>query len=420
MAGFSELIKNFDKTREYVRDFFIYGCKVRSDFDKKSVRTYDDEKRRVESWMQDYMRYDDSIKGRHVSISVDSGHISENPLYNAYYSKSFTDNDIKLHFLLIDILQDGKIRTLRELTDTLNNEYEQLFDDQTVRNKLKEYAEEGIIVVQKRGKTMYYSLSPTRIDEYIQKYNGLSDAVKFFSEAPDFGVIGNSIMKAVGIRNDLFHIKHNYMIHSLEDILVPEILKAIDDKCSIIIKKFTWKKDEEPAEEIIIPMQILVSVQTGRRYIAGYVPKTRRFSTYRLDRIKFIKRNIVCTDYDRLRERYEVNIHRCFGVSFGDRRESGNVNAIKITFTVDEKKELYVIERLEREKRCAVVEKTGDGLYTLTADVFDPNEIMHWAKTFIGRIVSIDGGTEKIRLRFYNDIRRMYRMYGGEDDEHIQ
>ena len=219
-------------------------------------------------------------------------------------------------------------------------------------------------------------------------------------------------MKAVGIRNDLFHIKHNYMIHSLEDILVPEILKAIDDKCSIIIKKFTWKKDEEPAEEIIIPMQILVSVQTGRRYIAGYVPKTRRFSTYRLDRIKFIKRNIVCTDYDRLRERYEVNIHRCFGVSFGDRRESGNVNAIKITFTVDEKKELYVIERLEREKRCAVVEKTGDGLYTLTADVFDPNEIMHWAKTFIGRIVSIDGGTEKIRLRFYNDIRRMYRMYG--------
>ena len=103
MAGFSELIKNFDKTREYVRDFFIYGCKVRSDFDKKSVRTYDDEKRRVESWMHDYMRYDDSIKGRHVSISVDSGHISENPLYNAYYSKSFTDNDIKLHFLLLNV-----------------------------------------------------------------------------------------------------------------------------------------------------------------------------------------------------------------------------------------------------------------------------------------------------------------------------
>ncbi|WP_296695120.1 helix-turn-helix transcriptional regulator [Ruminococcus sp.] len=230
IAGFSELIKNFDKTREYVRDFFVYGCKVRSGFDKKSVRTYDDEKRRVESWMQDYMRYDDSVKGRHVSISVDSGHISENPLYNAYYSKSFTDNDIKLHFFLIDILQDGKSRTLRELTDTLNNEYEQLFDDQTVRNKLKEYTDEGIVIAERQGKTMYYSFTESRADEYIKRYKGLDDALKFFSEAPDFGVIGNSIMKAVGIRNDLFHIKHNYLIHSLEGILIPDILAAIDDE----------------------------------------------------------------------------------------------------------------------------------------------------------------------------------------------
>lgn len=420
MAGFSELIKNFDKTREYVRDFFIYGCKVRSDFDKKSVRTYDDEKRRVESWMQDYMRYDDSVHGRSVSISADSGHISENPLYNAYYSKSFTDNDIKLHFLLADILCDGKSRTLRELTDTLNSEYEQLFDDQTVRNKLREYTEEGIITAEKQGKTMYYSLSADRTDEYISKYKGLADAVKFFSEAPDLGVIGNSIMKSAGIKNDLFHIKHNYMIHTLEDILVPDILEAVDNKCGITIKKFSVRADDEPKEEIIIPMQILVSVQTGRRYIAAYVPKTRRFSSFRLDRIKQIKKNSACTDYDRLRERYDANIKRCFGVSFGDRHELGNAGAIKITFIVDEKREPFIIERLEREKRCAVLEKTGEGLYTLTADVFDPNEIMHWAKTFIGRIVSIEGGTEKIRRRFYSDISRMNKMYGGVKNELIQ
>lgn len=420
MAGFSELIKNFDKTREYVRDFFIYGCKVRSDFDKKSVRTYDDEKRRVESWMQDYMRYDDSVQGRHVSISVDSGHISENPLYSAYYSKSFTDNDIKLHFLLTDILRGGKSRTLRELTDALNSEYEQLFDDQTVRNKLKEYTDEGIVIAEKQGKTMYYSLAALCANDLIDKYKGLDDALKFFSEAPDLGVIGNSIMKAVGIKNELFHIKHNYMIHSLEDILVPDILAAIDDKCSITVKKFSWRKDDELSEEKIIPMQILVSVQTGRRYIAAYVPRRRRFVTFRLDRIKQIKREAVCTDYDILKERYDMNIQRCFGVSFGDRHEVGAVNAIKITFIIDERDESFIIDRLEREKRCAILEKTGECLYTLTADVFDPNELMHWAKTFIGRIVSIEGGTEKIRLRFYSDIRRMYQMYGGVVDEHIQ
>ena len=150
MAGFSELIKNFDKTRDYVRDFFIYGCKVRSDFSRKSSRTYDDEKRRGESWMSDYMRYDDSVRGRQVYISADTGHISENPLYSAFYSRSFTDNDIKLHFLLTDILSDGGSFTLKELTDILNSEYGQLFDEQTIRNKLREYVEEGIVCAGKK------------------------------------------------------------------------------------------------------------------------------------------------------------------------------------------------------------------------------------------------------------------------------
>ena len=47
MSGFSELIKNFEKTRSYLRDFFIYGYKVRGDFQRKSGRTYDDEKRHL-------------------------------------------------------------------------------------------------------------------------------------------------------------------------------------------------------------------------------------------------------------------------------------------------------------------------------------------------------------------------------------
>ncbi|OPZ20149.1 MAG: hypothetical protein BWZ04_02038 [Firmicutes bacterium ADurb.BinA205] len=93
---------------------------------------------------------------------------------------------------------------------------------------------------------------------------------------------------------------------------------------------------------------------------------------------------------------------------------------MKITFRIDIKKEGYVLERLEREKRCCIIEQTGDELYTLTADVYDSNEIMHWAKTFIGRIVSIEGGSESIRQRFYRDVARMKKMYGGDDDEHIQ
>ena len=395
MAGFSELIKNFGKTRDYIRDFFIYGCKVRSDFDRKSMRTYSDEKRRVESWMGDYMRYDDSVHGRSVSISVDSGHISENPLYNAFYSKSFTDNDMLLHFLLTDILSDGEYRALKDIVDELNSEYSMLFDEQTVRNKLKEYTQEG-----------------------------LDDALKYFSEVQHFGVIGNSILKTAGMDNDLFFIKHNYIIHTLEDILIPEILSAMEEKRYITLQTFSAKKrsdsDDNGREAQVVPMQILVSVQTGRQYLAAYIPAVKRFSSFRLDYIKTVKKSTVCENYDELKAKYEKNISRCFGVSFGTRRETGTVTPMKITFCVDEDKEPYIIERLNREKRFCTLEKIEENLYTLTADVFDPNEIMHWAKTFIGRIVDIEGGTSDIIQRFYNDIIRMEEMYGGDSDEHIQ
>lgn len=424
MAGFSELIKNFDKTRDYVRDFFIYGCKTRSDFSRKSSRTYDDEKRRVESWMGEFMRYDDSIRGRQVSISADTGHISENPLYNAFYSKSFTDNDIKLHFLLTDILSDGRSLPLKELVDTLNTEYSQLFDEQTVRNKLKEYAAEGIVCAEKKGKTMYYSLTDIRADELVSEFKGLDDALGFFSEVHNFGIIGNSILKMLGMKNEHFFIKHNYIIHTLEDSVIPEILDALNEKRHLSFRTFSSKHrkdiDELGTENQVVPMMILCSVQTGRRYLAAYIPALKRFSAFRLDYMKTMKKGDIYEDYDELKAAYERNMKRCFGVSFGTRKDTGTVTPMKITFYADEEKEPFIIERLEREKRCCTLEKTGEDLYTLTADVFDPNELMHWAKTFIGRIVSIEGGTDSVRQRFYRDIYRMESMYGGDSDEHIQ
>jgi len=56
MAEFSELIKNFNKIRDFMRDFYIYGFKSRDDFSIKSARTYDNEKRRCESYLGENFR----------------------------------------------------------------------------------------------------------------------------------------------------------------------------------------------------------------------------------------------------------------------------------------------------------------------------------------------------------------------------
>lgn len=422
MSGFSELIKNFEKTRDYVRDFFIYGFKIRSDFDRKSARTYDDEKRRVESWLGEFLRYDDSVRGRQISISVDSDRVFENPLYKAFYSKSFTDNDIRLHFLLQDVLHDGEPRSLREIVDEIDGSGI-IFDDQTVRNKLKEYVAEGLIVSEKRGKTAYFSLSPDRADKYFGEFGGLSDAVKFFSETGEFGIVGNSILKSADMENDLFFMKHNYIVHTLEDEILLEILDAIERKSTIYLYTFSAKnRSRKESENLVAPMRIAASVQTGRRYLVAYIPLYNRFNAFRLDYIRSVKKGASFAEFDNIYEKYLKNEKRCFGVSFGERRETGNVTPLEITIRISEGEE-HILNRIEREKRNGTVEKLSDDLYKLTIDAFDPVEPMHWIKTFIGRIVKLEGGNEAARQLFRSDIKRMNEMYngnGGESDDNIQ
>ena len=127
-----------------MREFYVYGFKSREEFKRKSARSYDDERRRIESWLGDYMSFRHTPEGKNVFISVDNRNVPFNPLYNAWKTKSFTDKDIVLHFCILDALSDGNALTVNEITDLVtenlsHSETPFEFDDATIRNKLKEY-----------------------------------------------------------------------------------------------------------------------------------------------------------------------------------------------------------------------------------------------------------------------------------------
>ena len=146
MSDFQELIGSFPKTREYVRDFFVYGFKTRNDFKEKSPRTYDNERRRLESWLAPYVRKDYAANGSNISLAIDSNLLDTNPLFRVWQTKSFTDNDIVLHFLILDLLQSGEKKCAEEITDSLLSEYEALFDVQAVRRKCNAYAKHFLTI----------------------------------------------------------------------------------------------------------------------------------------------------------------------------------------------------------------------------------------------------------------------------------
>ena len=45
--AYSELIKDFSRIRDYMREFFVYGFKSRDEYGQKSARSYDNERRRI-------------------------------------------------------------------------------------------------------------------------------------------------------------------------------------------------------------------------------------------------------------------------------------------------------------------------------------------------------------------------------------
>ncbi len=427
MAGFKELIGSLEKTRAYFRDFFVYGFKTDEDFSQRSKRTYEDEKRRAELLLKDHItttKAPDSSFKKIVSVPVDSGDILENPFYGIYFAKSFTDNDIKLHFAILDILSGYESLDTAEITDRVSERFDDLLWDNdnfvgqsTIRGKLNEYADEGLVIAEKHGSKMFYRLAPHTADELFGQFEGLDDAVKFFSETQEFGIVGNFILKAAGLKNDLFYMKHSYIIHTLEDEVLADIAEAIGKKCAVTFEISGSRKnfggEPKTMKHTAIPFMILVSAQTGRRYLLWYDERLKRFMTSRLDQMKKVRlEKGMAENYDELAAAARRSLEKVFGVNFGS-QETRNSSPVKIKIFADEQTEGFIVERIMREKRCGTVERTAENEYTITFDVFDPYELLGWLKTFIGRIISFEGGVQGAADRLQDDIRRMYEMYGG-------
>ena len=160
--AYRELIKNFARIRSYMREFYVYGFKSREEYTEKSVRSYDNERRRVESWLGEHMSFHQDAGGKNVFLSMDSRRIPHNPLYKAFKAKSFTDKDITLHFYILDLLADGSALSAGEMTDRICTVYLSRFtdaltlDESTVRKKLKEYESLGLLRAEKSGREVLY------------------------------------------------------------------------------------------------------------------------------------------------------------------------------------------------------------------------------------------------------------------------
>ena len=412
--AYSELIKNFNRIRDYMREFYVYGFKSRDEYSRKSARSYDDEKRRLESWLGDYMQFRQTPEGKTVFLSIDSRVSRHNPLYAAWKTKSFTDGDMTLHFILFDILHSpGTALTLKEITGLIDEylssfDEPRMFDSSTVRKKLNEYVSEGIVVSEKRGKTMYYRRAE---DADLPD----PDVLDFFSEAAPCGVIGSFLLDKADAHRDHFAFKHHYITGAMDSEIVCLLFTAMSEKRSITIESINRHKDRL-SENRVVPLRLMISAQSGRQYLMAYVPRLDRIISFRTDNIASVRPGEVSERFDELREKLDGMIPNMWGVSTQS-RSGGRMEHVEFTVRYGES-EAHIHQRLEREKRCGTVERIDDHTSRFSADVFDSSELVPWIRTFICRITDFSFSNKALEAQFREDIEEMYRLYGlGEVTE---
>lgn len=410
--AYSELIKSFEKIRDYMREFYVYGFKSREEYTKKSARSYDDERRRIESWLGGYMSFRHTTEGKNVFISVDNRSVTFNPLHNAWKAKSFTDNDIVLHFTVLDLLADGAARSVSEITDGVLECLSQAeppfeLDESTVRKKLNEYTKLGVLQSEKCGRSLRYCLMQDSVD-----LRSWEDAAAFFSEDAPFGVIGSYLLDRQSEPPEHFSYKHHYLLHTLDTQILFDALCAMKEKRCIDLVNFSARKDAEH-EHRVYPLRFYISTQTGREYLLAYHYKFRKPMFFRLDSI----RSITAGPYEKQHEKYDAYLAKfdenLWGVSTGG---DYSLSHVELTLHIGDG-EGYILDRLEREKRHGRIEKIDAHTYKFIADVYDAGEMLTWVRSFIGRIVSFESDDKFAVERFYDDVRLMGEIYRECDGE---
>ena len=415
MSSYSELIKNFEKIRAYMREFYVYGFKNRDDYDAKSSRSYDNERRRIESWLGEHMSFVRTPEGKNVFISINSRTIRHNPFYKAWKSKSFTDGDITLHFIIFDILYSPSVKmTVTELLKRMDEEYLSgfdnpiTFDESTIRKKLKEYCDDGIIKTEKEGRKIYYRRAENT------DVADLNEILHYFSEVAPCGAIGSFVLDKTQADTDAFTFKHHYITGAIDTGILAYLFTAMREKRAVTVYNLS-RKANTPKKILMIPLRLLISAQNGRQHLVAYLPELNQFQSYRVDYLSNVKIEDVYPGFNELRCELDKMRSKTWGVSV-KRNRSGTDHLEHVEFTVCVNKgEEHIIRRLEREKRVGTVEKIDDCTCRFYADVYDSSEVIPWIRTFICRITKLNFSNRTLENQFKNDIKDMYRMYGIDE-----
>lgn len=396
---FQELVKQFSTLRGYTREFLIYGFKNREEMTLSSPRTYDNERRRIESLLHDYLE-SKTVDNKKIYRLVLPANQGDNPLHVLWQTKSFTNNDIFLHFVLLDMLTAAESLTVNELMQQIDS-YLNLFDETylidslTVRNKLNEYTKIGILQKSKQGKQVVYSLNQT--PQFSAKQ---LRAIQFYKETAPMGVIGELLLQRFSAEKTPFQFKHKYDSQTLDSEILLFLLQAIQKRLRVRLQKTSGVTLE------LTPLKVYSSSESGRQYLIGV--QSGNLYSLRLD---YLDKVILLKPAENF-ESGLARLAKAEACTWNCSFSSQKVMEYRVLLYLPED---YLYKRLLKEKRQGTVKKVAEHLYEFAIELSDPRGMEPWLRTWIGRIVRINSTNRTWENQLWQDIEDMNQLYGLED-----
>lgn len=407
---FKELVKDVQPMRAFVRELYVHGFRSRGEVGS-SARSYDDQRRRVESWLEkDTLRTRRTASGKTVFLSFNGRAYAHNPLYRLWKTAAFTEKECRLFFYTLNTLQPGVKLPFQQLLERVQACGERLDgadfspDESLLRKKLGEYVSLGLFGKEKQGRESVYF----RLEEAVQPEEW-RDILDFFSETDSSGFVGSTLLDRLPPGESPFAFRHHDLLTALDTQVFLQLAEAIGDRQRVTLCLQGREGGEQRRQ--VLPLRFYCSVQNGRRYCAVWEEWRKDFLYIRLDRILRVTPGEEEPRFSVLLERLLLSRRYIWGVAAGVGSRAPCL--LEMVIRVGEKEE-YVSHRLSREGRGGEVTSLGGGLWRYRKLLFNPEEALPWVRTFIGRIVSLSCGDAGVTRAFLEDLRDCAGLYTGE------
>lgn len=476
-----------DKFKRALLDYYSYGFKNMTFYDHQTHQTILTDWYRLNRVISDYLKWSDPAElGEIMFATTDSQSMKTNPFHRVYRFCKHNPNypfyflhtiaalspAIKLRggieFSDLDEEQQTRLENLitaehpelktsdlilfykkRDLgSDDNNAAGKKKIQNKALTIRLSDLACLGLIKSeQKEGKAggkgdhrwtlpqlSMRKLLDSGYETDVNFERHLYSALDFFSRYYLFGEVGTFLLDRIDTGSpghpSPFRFKHEYLMQSLNDFNILDLLYAIEEGkwCKIKYRHGTAGFENEL---LCYPLEIRISNMQGREFLMFYEPFRRSYTALRIEFIdsielyedQKIKKFLTQAGYHTSPETIDADIANArksiphsWGVSTTKRQEKNAVKPVEthpvsLRIAYDPAKEYYIVNRLNRECRSGTVRKSNDDTYfSFTIDVSDEKELRPWVRSFYSRILTCEG-MDSDDFSFDKDVEAVMNLF---------